>query len=174
MAIEGGSVSQEKTTKPTPEEQVVLASIREGGSWPTADYLVSHPRVLDAVLASPEGVTTIKEMLEKAVPADKREDFLNVAQRLLNESKKDSQRYLRIGQAGVVGSLGGGAALASDYLSQIGIEISPAVEIALFFLSLLVAGYGIRGGTRSFSRAQTLEHLLVETFGPDVKYRFSR
>jgi hypothetical protein len=179
-ASEGGNrnISEFDEMDLPPEEQEALFSIRSGTSWPMPDFLMSHPRVLEAVLKSDDGANTLQTMLKEAVPQADREEFLHLAREYMNEKDRQDMAGERGGKWSAI-ALAAGPVLAGlfDYASIKGgfAGISPGALYAMGWLALM--GFTLGGtigvvvsasGSEDVRKyASKLEDAMADVFGPN-------
>ncbi|TSC86452.1 MAG: hypothetical protein G01um10148_438 [Parcubacteria group bacterium Gr01-1014_8] len=158
------------------EEGARLESIKQGDTWPTVEYLTSHPRVIDAVLDSPEGITAMRVLIERAVKPEQRKKLLATAKTLVKEKAGNIETADTISTASIFtgGMLGTGAALfaAAHFVFQDEFGADPnAMPIDLILALILVVAAVITlgaGGLASKAMKVPRQHLdsvFEELFG---------
>lgn len=183
MSMDG--VNTEKTAEPgyeqlSTEEKQRLESIKLGNAWPTVEYLTSHPRVVNAVLSSPEGIEAMKILVEKAVKPEQRKKLLTAAKALIKEKADSLEIADTISTASIFagGVLGTGASLlaVSHFVLQDEFGTDPkalSVDLILAFVLIIAAVIvlGIGGLASKATKAphQRLESVFEELFGDEWK-----
>jgi len=162
----------------SPEEREALDSIRHGSSWPTQGYLLSHPRVAEAVLESEEGTSTLKSMLESAIPTERRGEFLRVAREYMIQNKNNESSAAALAIAGGIPVLGAAAVVLYKgfvtYLNNKGFVLpDPGASMTYLALAAGVLGGshilapGIQGVDHQREMAHKLDEAMKDVFGAD-------